>query len=108
MVAGAVPDSAQRFPQLFESPLLTAALDDLHGVNRAGAEGTEERRWEWLGESRQGHASLGSTHIRYPLPIRQPWSFPANAAAKLWRPPVLGWCSATVLPLRFASADDAP
>ena len=44
-----VPDSAQRFPQLFESPLLTAALDDLHGVNRAGAEGTEERRWQWLG-----------------------------------------------------------
>ena len=102
MVGAAVPPDAQAYPPLFTSPTLLGALDDLHGTDTApaeaqaqaqaqaqGSEGAGGRRWQWLGPG-GGTALLGSTHIRYPLPSRQPWWFPAQAAARLWRPPNLG------------------
>lgn len=106
MVGGAVPESSQHYAPVFESEKLLGALDDLHGTEGPlddatgqpekddGSDGKSGvdmrgqpagRRWQWL------RSSLGATHIRYPLPLRQPCAFPENAAAQLWSPPVLGW-----------------
>ena len=96
MVGGAVPDEHQNYRPLFESQVLTGALDDLHGLDRSSSGGSNVdegesatsgskvsigkiergRRWEWL-----GHGKLGHCHVRYPLVRRQPWLYPASPGA---------------------------
>lgn len=100
MVSSVVPDASQQYKPLYESEQLLGVLDDLHGTDdanelpggggdgvdgRSQATGEQTRRWEWL------RPGLGNTHVRYPLPVRQRYAYPAQAAARLWNPPSLGW-----------------